>query len=106
MLDDATGEPLPWASVFLGKSQRGISTNEEGWFNWLTSILPSDTLVISYAGYQRRYIAVETLSSGDCRQWRLRARADMVHTVHITDYLTDGVDLVEQDALHNWLRPR
>jgi len=51
--DAQTGEPIPFANVFLQKSQKGSTTDFDGYFKIEVATL-EDTLVASYIGYQKR----------------------------------------------------
>lgn len=57
-------ETLPYANVFLQKSQIGTITNEKGVFRLvIPKANAEDSLVISYIGYQTRTLALNTVSS-------------------------------------------
>lgn len=96
VVDAETGEPLPWATLFLRNGTQGTNADEEGRFDWRAEASPSDTLVLSYAGYQRKYVEVGEFLSKGCLVWTLSPTPLAVTTVHITDYLTDGINLVEE----------
>jgi TonB-linked SusC/RagA family outer membrane protein len=55
---DSTGRPLAGASILVKGSRRVVSTDENGGFT-LTGIGPDAVLVVSYAGYGTREVAVK-----------------------------------------------
>ena len=58
-VDAETGEPLPYASIYVGKG-RGTLTNIEG--NYRLSLSEQDVLTISYVGYEKLKIAASKMS--------------------------------------------
>lgn len=59
--DEATEEPLPYASVFFSKKHIGTSTNDEGEFQLLIpSGSSSDTIRVSHIGYEPLILTIES----------------------------------------------
>jgi hypothetical protein len=59
VIDSKYGTPLPYCPVVVKKSSKGTLTNAEGRFR--IAVQPSDTLVLSYIGYQRKQLPVSGL---------------------------------------------
>src|SRR5664279_3934767 len=60
IVDDETSEPLPFATIALKNKGKGTVTNINGDFGLkITSDFYSDTLSVSYLGYQGREIPVK-----------------------------------------------
>lgn len=58
ILDQATGKPLPYASIFMDGTGIGAETNHLGQFDlWLPDSLYGGELKISYLGYQSKSIS-------------------------------------------------
>ena len=53
IVDAETGDPLPYASIYVGEG-RGTLTNIDG--NFRLSLSEQDSLIISYVGYEKRQI--------------------------------------------------
>ncbi|SMO81786.1 SusC/RagA family TonB-linked outer membrane protein [Fodinibius sediminis] len=61
--DDATGEPIPGANIYISELQTGAATNAEGQYE-ITDIEPGTyTLVASYVGYEE-YETTFNISEG------------------------------------------
>lgn len=58
VLDDKTGEPVPFANVYFKNTTIGISAGFEGEFSMEVDI-PGDTLVASAIGYHKSYINIK-----------------------------------------------
>jgi hypothetical protein len=62
VLDEMTGEPLPYATIEVQGKAQGTVSNEEGRFILdTTELSPQDTLVISYIGYETAKVSLENL---------------------------------------------
>ncbi len=66
VLDQESGQPLAFAQLRLVQEGGGIITNEEGRFALkLPTGAESDTMLISYVGYQTAALPLETLEDDD-----------------------------------------
>ena len=52
VVDKDTGEPLPYANVFLADASLGTATNEAGMFSFAALLPGPNTLVATYVGYE------------------------------------------------------
>jgi TonB-linked SusC/RagA family outer membrane protein len=57
-ITDSSGKPLAGASIVVKGTRQIVSTDEHGWFT-LKEISPDAVLIISYAGYGTREVAVK-----------------------------------------------
>ena len=57
VLDSLSGQPLSYANAYLLRTQKGGSADEQGKFFFSSATQPTDTIVISYIGYQEQRIA-------------------------------------------------
>lgn len=56
--DKTTGEPLPGANVFIKGTTMGSATNAKGQYSLSVPSL-SDTLIVSYIGYQQKEVPID-----------------------------------------------
>lgn len=64
ILDAKNQTPLPYANVYLLDKKKGLISNEEGYFSINTSkFRGTDTLRISYMGYQAKEITIKELKT-------------------------------------------
>ena len=56
IIDEATGEALPYCSVAIKNHQKGTFTNNEGQFKLQVNDIQRDTLIISFIGYSSKSI--------------------------------------------------
>ena len=61
--DGHSDEPVPFATIQFRKATFGKLTDSAGRFSFAISRWPSDTLVISYAGFEDKYIHIDTTLS-------------------------------------------
>jgi hypothetical protein len=61
VLDDQTGQTLPFANITYDQGRKGMTANLDGQFR-IDSYESIDEIEISYVGYTRRVITVEQLS--------------------------------------------
>lgn len=92
-------EDLPFAQVFLKTRQIGTVGQADGSFSFRASLLPRDTLVVKYVGYETQYLLPQALEG--CPTIRLFPKDIAIEHVVISEYLTTGI---EQQQLHSALR--
>ena len=91
VIDAASLEPLPYASVVCTRTGESVITNAEGVFR-MTEVLDADTLVISYLGYQRFQTIVATMRQlPEARLLPLRTELSAVQVVGRSDAVYDLV---------------
>ena len=64
VVDEATGEPLPYAHIFAMGTAQGGHSNADGYFSLIDLVSPT-TLQISYLGYQPTLLNLEDLENDD-----------------------------------------
>ena len=81
--DDSSGEPIPYANVFLAGTSRGSTTNEDGYFV-LSKIAPgSYKLNVTMMGY-RAVLRELTLSDAQNSRVDIRLIEDILQTEGVT----------------------
>ena len=95
VLDDLTLEPLEFASVVVQNSNRGVNTNSKGRFELLSGFKNTDSLTISYLGYERKTIAINELSDQSCPNIYLKTSILSFGEILVLEYLTDGISQSE-----------
>ncbi len=66
VIDQVSGEPIPYATIETGVSQ-GIITNEEGEFSFVLDQIkqPQDSIYISYMGYETKGVLFEAQENSE-----------------------------------------
>ncbi|MEL6658272.1 MAG: carboxypeptidase-like regulatory domain-containing protein [Bacteroidota bacterium] len=97
VLDSLSGQPLAYANAYLLRTQNGGSADEQGKFFFSSSTRPTDTIVISYIGYQEQRIAAYDYLKTQCPDIALSFLPYGENLmVVVTDYLTEGIELSKQ----------
>ncbi|MEM1321191.1 MAG: carboxypeptidase-like regulatory domain-containing protein [Bacteroidota bacterium] len=104
IIDSITRDPLPAASIYIERSQRGVYSAADGRFQLRSALAPDDMLVISFVGYQEKRLPARTFVDSNCPLIQLRYLDFGEDFIVVTDYLTDGVDLGDKGAA-TLLRP-
>lgn len=81
VLDAATKQPLPGASVSILGTTHSVSTNIDGHFNFVTGQKFPYTLIITFIGYERQ----EVIANGSPVQILLKERINQLNEVVIVD---------------------
>lgn len=79
--DFHTQEPVSYASVYLLSSGIGETSDSSGFFSFQVDSLISDTLIISYVGYETFKLAISPLNDGlpiDVQLTRGRANSEVI----------------------------
>ena len=84
------------------KNNKGTSTDESGKFDWKGELLPSDTIEISYVGFQTQRILAEKLAT--CPDIILQFNPSSFVEVIVKEYITAGIEQSEK-LDHLILRP-
>lgn len=98
IIDDFTKAPLPYANVFLQKSQQGTITNEDGSFELFMDHNKKDTAILSFVGYQEIRIPANDLLKKPCSIFSLKYYEFSDNFIVVKDYLTSGISLEENGA--------
>lgn len=88
--DSLTGQPLPFATVYINGTTNGTTTNEDGVFNLEKVSFPS-TLVMSFMGYETQ--AVYMPRNPGVQVYELPMRLNMLAEVVVMDDNTWNDDL-------------
>jgi ferric enterobactin receptor len=80
--DMNTGEQLPFATVYIPGTNMGTTTNNNGFFNLITSLCDSTNIFVSYIGYEIQKIRA------------LAQKHPSVITIFV-DYKTEAIEEVE-----------
>lgn len=95
VIDELTKQPLHLANVYLKKSKHGSTSAENGQFQFSAPTEKNDTIFVSHIGYEIARIPVPEFENQPCQTIQLELYNFWEDLVVITDYLTDGVDLVD-----------
>ncbi len=93
VLDEMTVDGLAYVNIYCPRTMTGSLTDEDGSFQFSTSVQKSDTIVISYVGYDSQKFLASDFTQKPCKVVRLSLRDYGDDFVVITEYLTDGISL-------------
>ncbi len=96
IIDSLSGQPLGFANSDLLLTLRGSCVDEEGYFSFSSAAQPTDTLIISYIGYQEKRISAYDYLKTKCPEVALSFLPYGENLVVVTDYLTEGIELSKQ----------
>jgi len=100
ILDQETGEPLPGATAFVKNSHHGTTTDGQGNFTLKGNFKTTDSLEISYLGYQRLALPVQNLLDRPCKNFTLAFAPLAMPDVTVYDFATDMLTLGENGGFH------
>ncbi|MEM9985265.1 MAG: TonB-dependent receptor, partial [Bacteroidota bacterium] len=98
VLDSGSTRPLAYASIYDPITGKGVNADRLGSFVFEIKEGEIDSLLISYAGYQPRWVKAQFLANQACKDIWLLYRNQTETGVLITEYLSDGVALTENGA--------
>jgi len=90
-LIDETGQPLIGATVMVSSSGHGTVSDTQGYFSLTQKLAKSQTLELSYVGYNSRSVLFSDYARGNCPDIILELPTIEMPWLIITDYLTDGI---------------
>lgn len=90
VLDAATGQPVPYASIGVVGTTRGTTSNAEGAFELREMALPG-RLAVSELGHQRDTVAVAGPTASQPLQIRLQPASVMLPEVQVGSYAAELV---------------
>jgi hypothetical protein len=98
IIDQKTGEGVPFASVYLKAGKNGMTTDENGEFVLSLKILP-DTLLVSEVGYDTQPIAISSDPSSELVV-KLTAVTQQLDEVVVMSYRDPGKTLMKMVIAH------
>jgi hypothetical protein len=84
--DALTGAPLPYGTVQVQTSGKGVASDDQGFFSMQSGFLPTDSLLISYIGYQPVATTVADLQATNCKRIALEPAGFSIPEIVIRDY--------------------
>lgn len=105
VIDEISGEPLPFASVIIESNKKGTTTNVDGQFT--LPKVPSDTclLIFKYVGYKTRRIYLTPQIAISNFQVELEADEDQLQEVTVYGEKTELMKANEQIGMYK-ITPR
>ena len=100
ILDKETSDPLPGATAYVKNSPHGTTADEQGNFTLKGHFKNTDSLEISYLGYQRLTLSVRDLLDQPCKNFTLKFAPQAIPGVIIYDFATDMLTLGENGSFH------
>lgn len=91
VVDDDTGEPLPYATVRISTANLGTVTNLAGEFDFhIPTAFLSENLRISMLGYETTLVSLVEIRAQNITEFRLKPTAQLLDEVVVKDSLTGG----------------
>lgn len=87
IVDQATGEPLPYANVLLADASAGTTTDEAGLFSFSSVLTGMHSIVVTYVGYEAAVDSV-WVEAGDEQRFEIALRP---REVAMTPIVIDGL---------------
>lgn len=84
--DALTGDPLPYGTIFIKSSGRGAASDDKGFFSFQADINTSDSLKVSFIGYQPLELKASELVGKPCQTIPLQMAGFSISEVIIKDY--------------------
>jgi hypothetical protein len=84
--DALTGDPLPYGTVQIKASGKGVASDDQGFFTLEADFHPSDSLLISYIGYQSIASIVADLLDSPCKRMALKPAGFSIPEIVIRDF--------------------
>lgn len=91
--DELTKEGLSYANVYIINSNIGTTTDDNGDFQLKGRFSKTDSLEISFMGYQTQRFVVSELLNQPCRSFIMKLDEYESVAVKVTGYLMDGIYL-------------
>lgn len=85
VIDDLTDQPLAFANVFVGGTNKGVYTDDKGYFVLQGPFKTTDSLVMSYIGYIRKRLPIRDLVNKPCIRERLKIPESTMVDILIED---------------------
>ncbi len=91
LFDEATNEPLSFASIVIENAKTGTIANDDGFFQ-LGDINQNETILIQYVGYKDKVMPAGAFKTNTCPRIPLFAQSTSLEEVLIVEYITTGID--------------
>ncbi|MEM1137056.1 MAG: TonB-dependent receptor [Bacteroidota bacterium] len=89
--DSKTGETIPYATVSIANSNKGAIANQDGFFSFTASTLPSDSLKISHLGYESYNLALSN-NYDEFLEIQLNSTSSYLQEVEVRNTLPDMIE--------------
>ncbi len=100
VVDEATGEPLPSATVYLLGTSFGTYTDTAGYFELPGHFLEKDTVSVSYLGYSALTVLAGHLLQRPCAAVKLSFANTWMSDILIKDFSVDMLTLENEGNFH------
>jgi len=91
LFDEATNEPLSFASIVIESTKTGTIANDDGFFQ-LGEIDQNELIQIQYVGYKDKILRADSFKAPSCPRILLFAQSTSLEEVLIVEYITTGID--------------
>ena len=98
LFDGISKAPLPYATIVIQGTNKGFTTDENGYF-----LIENETLtngiLLQYIGYATRLVFNEDFEPSQCKNLFLNPRAESLQEVIVKSYLITGIDKNKDGSL-------
>ncbi|SEB43924.1 Outer membrane receptor for ferrienterochelin and colicins [Tenacibaculum sp. MAR_2009_124] len=91
IFDEKDGKIIEGANVLIKRLKRGVSSSSKGFFG-LNEVIESDSISISYVGYESKVIPFKDFQENKCLEILLKKEITVLEEVLVSDYLSGGID--------------
>lgn len=100
---DENGEYLPFSTIRIMHKPIAVLSDAKGLFILKSkNINPTDTISISYIGYENMYLPVSKLSADSIESIRLHASMNMLHEITVLPEKKGTRKTVSKGKKHSW----
>ena len=100
--DEKTLERLPYATIAIAGTNRGTTTNSDGYFSIITQQADSLNLIISYLGYQPTKISLVPKNQKEQIKIDLTTQENVIETAVIVKHQPDIVATESSPGMIRW----
>ncbi|MCB0570193.1 MAG: TonB-dependent receptor [Phaeodactylibacter sp.] len=100
VVDQSTGEPLPYANIALEGSEKGCYTNEDGYFDWKPTIGKTAQLRASYLGYEEKRLRAFDHKGKPCFTIRLKPTGTELASILVKEFTLEMMERAEDGHYH------
>ncbi len=98
IFDEKDRKVIEGANVLVKRLKRGVSSNSRGFFG-LNNTIESDSISISYVGYESKIIPCSFFEKNKCVDVLLKKEITVLEEVLVSDYLSGGIDKQSDGAI-------
>lgn len=100
VVDQSTGEPLPYANITLEGTDKGCYTNEDGYFEWKPILTKTARLRFTYLGYEEKQIKAFPYKNKPCFTLQLKPTGAELASILVKEFTLEMMERAEDGHFH------